>query len=200
MAGGADQPGGINSGGGGRGFQFHHTGEEYLMLTTRLSESALIPPYASHYIGAGGICLNDNNDLLVVRERYGFAGRAPQLKLPGALYVRGNTWRRRWSGKSSKKPGCRRSSTPWCAFATGTATGMASQTFTSYAGCGHSVQKSRCRKTKSRNACGSRVEEFLSAESIGDFTKSIVLAGLQSPGMVTVDTPGFPRTRPGSFS
>ena len=65
------------------GFQFHHTGEEYLMLTTRLSESALIPPYASHYIGAGGICLNDNNDLLVVRERYGFAGRAPQLKLPG---------------------------------------------------------------------------------------------------------------------
>ena len=36
------------------GFVFHHTGEDYLMLTYQLVEEAFIPPFATHYIGAGG--------------------------------------------------------------------------------------------------------------------------------------------------
>ena len=37
----------------GHGFEYHHSGENYLMLTKRLIENAFIPPYASHYIGRG---------------------------------------------------------------------------------------------------------------------------------------------------
>ena len=65
------------------GFSYHHAGEDYLLLTLPLREGSHIPPYASHYIGAGGVVLDDNNELLVVREKYGFGDRPPTLKLPG---------------------------------------------------------------------------------------------------------------------
>lgn len=64
------------------GFGFHHSEEQYLMLTHRLVEGAYIPPYASHYIGAGGVVLNDRRELLVVCEKYRRTGR-PYYKLPG---------------------------------------------------------------------------------------------------------------------
>ena len=35
------------------GFSFHHSGTDYLLLTKRLEPNALIPEYATHYIGAG---------------------------------------------------------------------------------------------------------------------------------------------------
>ena len=44
------------------GFEFHHSGADYLMLTRRLIPDAHIPPYASHYIGAGGVVLRKNRD------------------------------------------------------------------------------------------------------------------------------------------
>jgi len=70
------------------GFTFHHSGDDYLMLTHRLVEDATIPPFATHFIGAGGVVINDEQELLVVRERYGFGGRPPALKLPGGALLR----------------------------------------------------------------------------------------------------------------
>tara|TARA_A100001037_G_scaffold36641_1_gene28381 strand:- start:1057 stop:1827 length:771 start_codon:yes stop_codon:yes gene_type:complete len=66
------------------GFSFHHSGTDYLMLTLRLEQGAFIPPYASHYIGAGGVVLNDAQELLVVSEKYHRqSGGPPRYKLPG---------------------------------------------------------------------------------------------------------------------
>ena len=50
-------------------FTFHHSGSDYLMLTLSLVNEAFIPPYATHYIGAGGVVLNDRRELLVVWEK-----------------------------------------------------------------------------------------------------------------------------------
>ena len=70
------------------GFSFHHSGDDYLMMTHRLVENATVPPYASHYIGAGGVVLNGDNELLVVHEKRGGPNRARSYKLPGgALYT-----------------------------------------------------------------------------------------------------------------
>ena len=66
-----------------QGFIFHHSSEDYLMLTTILQEGAWLPNFATHYIGIGGVVLTPERELLVVREIYGVAGRAPTLKLPG---------------------------------------------------------------------------------------------------------------------
>lgn len=65
------------------GFVFHHSSDDYLMLTCRLVEDAFIPVHATHYIGAGGVVLNDKQELLVVCEKYRGAGRPPYYKLPG---------------------------------------------------------------------------------------------------------------------
>jgi len=71
------------------GFGFHHSGEDYLMLTRRLVGGAFIPPYASHYVGAGGVVLNERNELLVVWERtHRHRGRR-YYKLPGGALHQG---------------------------------------------------------------------------------------------------------------
>jgi ADP-ribose pyrophosphatase YjhB (NUDIX family) len=65
------------------GFNFHHTSEQSLMLVYRLKSKAFIPPFASHYIGIGGVAINSNSEILVVREKYVRKGQINQLKLPG---------------------------------------------------------------------------------------------------------------------
>ena len=72
------------------GFSFHHSREDYLMLTLRLEEGAFIPAYASHYIGAGGVVLNDEKELLVVSEKYHrMNNQPPRYKLPGGALHEG---------------------------------------------------------------------------------------------------------------
>jgi 8-oxo-dGTP pyrophosphatase MutT (NUDIX family) len=65
------------------GFVFHHSTQDYLMLTYRLAAGAFIPPYATHYIGAGGVVLNGQGELLVVTEKFLRGDRPHYYKLPG---------------------------------------------------------------------------------------------------------------------
>ncbi len=65
------------------GFVFHHSTTEHLMLTKQLVKDAFVPLYATHYIGAGGVVMNDKEELLVVCERFRGGGRPPYYKLPG---------------------------------------------------------------------------------------------------------------------
>jgi 8-oxo-dGTP diphosphatase len=71
------------------GFVFHHSGQDYLMLTYRLEEGAFIPPYATHYIGAGGVVLNDRGELLVVWEKAHRQTGRRYYKLPGGALHQG---------------------------------------------------------------------------------------------------------------
>jgi len=71
------------------GFAFHHSGENYLMMTHRLVPGAFIPPYASHYIGAGGVVLNGRGELLVVWERTHRHHGRKYYKLPGGALHQG---------------------------------------------------------------------------------------------------------------
>jgi 8-oxo-dGTP pyrophosphatase MutT (NUDIX family) len=65
------------------GFSFHHTGDDYLTLTYRIQPEALVPYYATHFIGAGGVVINDRQELLVVVERHRHDLSRPYYKLPG---------------------------------------------------------------------------------------------------------------------
>ena len=72
------------------GFVFHHSGAGYLMLTLQLQEGAFVPAYASHYIGAGGVVLNEDQELLVVSEKHHRSdGSPPRYKLPGGQLIAG---------------------------------------------------------------------------------------------------------------
>ncbi|MDR1932157.1 MAG: NUDIX domain-containing protein [Spirochaetales bacterium] len=70
------------------GFVFHHAQEDVLQMTLTLIPGSFIPPYATHYVGAGGVVLRGDGQLLVVSERYKqFPGR--RLKLPGGALQTG---------------------------------------------------------------------------------------------------------------
>lgn len=72
------------------GFTYHHSGETYVMMTLRLEEAAFIPAHASHYIGAGGVVLSEDQELLVVSEKYQRQQPGPpRYKLPGGALHEG---------------------------------------------------------------------------------------------------------------
>ena len=73
-----------------QGFVFHHSCNDYLMLTCCLEQDAFVPAYASHYIGAGGVTLNSRQELLVVSEKHHRSdGSPPRYKLPGGALFEG---------------------------------------------------------------------------------------------------------------
>lgn len=71
-----------------RGFVYHHAEPEYLHMTLSLVPGSFIPPYASHYIGAGGVVLDSEDRLLVVSERYHVRAKR-HYKLPGGALEHG---------------------------------------------------------------------------------------------------------------
>ena len=62
------------------GFIYHHADQYGAVLTLKLKQDAFIPGYATHYIGAGGVVLDQNNRLLVIQEKY---HNKKHYKLPG---------------------------------------------------------------------------------------------------------------------
>jgi 8-oxo-dGTP pyrophosphatase MutT (NUDIX family) len=73
----------------GMGFFFHHSSDSYLMTVLRLQPTAFIPPYATHYVGIGGVVLNARRELLVVVEKYHRMSRPGFYKLPGGALTQG---------------------------------------------------------------------------------------------------------------
>ncbi len=71
------------------GFAFHHANEQYALLTHQLVHGAYVPPFASHYIGAGGVVISDTEEILLVSERHRRRGRGPAYKLPGGALLPG---------------------------------------------------------------------------------------------------------------
>jgi len=71
------------------GFTFHHTGQDYLMLVRQIESGAFVPPYASHYVGAGGVVIDDRDELLVVWEKTHRHNARRYYKLPGGALRQG---------------------------------------------------------------------------------------------------------------
>ena len=62
-----------------RGFIFHSCDEDYILIVKRLSSNSIIPTAANHTIGVGAVVINNNDELLVIKERVSKLG----YKLPG---------------------------------------------------------------------------------------------------------------------
>jgi 8-oxo-dGTP pyrophosphatase MutT (NUDIX family) len=62
------------------GFTYHHADEKGIQLLFRFKPDAHIPGYATHFIGAGGVVVDDRSRLLVIQERF---HTRKHYKLPG---------------------------------------------------------------------------------------------------------------------
>ncbi len=173
------------------GFVYHHSGEGYLLLTCALVENAYVPPFATHYLGAGGVVLNENNELLVVRERHGFGGRPPTLKLPGGALHPGEHLAAAVVREVLEETG----------IDTVFETLVCFRHWHGYR-YGKSDIYFVCRlkplniqitmQTEEIQEClWMPVDEFLNSESVSEFNKWIVKAGLRPSGMVLTSVAGY---------
>ncbi|GLT49136.1 hypothetical protein SLA2020_227140 [Shorea laevis] len=65
------------------GFEYHHAERGYVMLTYWLPEGpCMLPANASHQVGVGGFVINDNNEVLVVQEKYCAPASVGLWKIP----------------------------------------------------------------------------------------------------------------------
>jgi 8-oxo-dGTP diphosphatase len=62
-----------------RGFFFHSCDEDYILVVKRINQNAIVPTAANHTLGVGAVVINDNNEILVIKEKISNIG----YKLPG---------------------------------------------------------------------------------------------------------------------
>lgn len=75
-----------------QGFNFHHVsprGPSALILTKRLIEGAMIPDFAHHTIGVGGIVLNAHREVLSIVEWFDLDEHPERFKFPGGSVDKG---------------------------------------------------------------------------------------------------------------
>lgn len=174
------------------GFSYHHAAENYLLLTCRLVEGAHIPPFASHYIGAGGVVLTEDNHLLVVREKYGFGGRAPTLKLPGGALRAGEHLADAVVREVLEETGVQTSFKSVVCFRHwhGYRYGKSDIYFVCLL---KPLSTDITMQEEEIQEClWMPVQEFLGSDVVAGFNKWIVEAGLKQPGMVVTSVDGFP--------
>ena len=181
------------------GFIFHHSGDDYLMMIHRIVPDTYLPPYATHYIGAGGVVLNEARELLVVREKYGFRGRPAQLKLPGGALLQGEHLVDALEREILEETGIRAEFEALVCF----------RHWHQYR-YGKSDIYFVCRLTPLSSEIVMQAEEiaeclwlpvaeFLGSDDIGTFNKSIVQAALDSPGISPTYIDGFIDRQQGEF-
>ncbi|KAJ4712685.1 Nudix hydrolase [Melia azedarach] len=70
------------------GFQYHHAEPGYVMLTYWIPDApSLLPGNATHHVGVGGFVINENDEVLVVQEKYCNPAFAGLWKLPTGFIV-----------------------------------------------------------------------------------------------------------------
>ncbi|MDA1127390.1 MAG: NUDIX domain-containing protein [Chloroflexi bacterium] len=174
-----------------RGFDFHHTGDDYILLTRRLVERAQIPPFATHYIGIGGVVLTPEKDLLVVKERFSVGGREPTLKLPGGALQAGEHLGQAVEREVLEETGvkavfesiaCFRQ---WHGYRYG-------KSDIYFVGKLSPLSKEITMQADEIQEClWMPVDEFIESEAISNFNKQIVRAALESDGVIQSFIEGF---------
>jgi len=174
-----------------RGFDFHHTGDDYILLTCLLVAGSHIPPFATHYIGIGGVVLTPDNDLLVVREKYGVGGREPTLKLPGGALLAGEHLGQAVEREVLEETGVKAVFESIACFRQwhGYRYGKSDIYFVAKL---RPLSKEITMQAAEIQEClWMPVDEFIGSESISNFNKQIVRAALESDGIVQSFIEGF---------
>ena len=172
------------------GFSFHHSGETYLMLTRPLVEDAFIPGFATHYIGAGGVIISKDDEILVVCEKHRGSSR-PYYKLPGGALHPGEHLAEAVVREILEETGVR-------------TTFEAMVCFRHWHGYRHDKSDIYfvCRlkpltydivlqPEEIEECLWMPVEEYLSSDYVHTFNRQIVRAALASPGVVLSDVEGY---------
>jgi 8-oxo-dGTP pyrophosphatase MutT (NUDIX family) len=172
-------------------FTFHHSEEDYLMLTRRLVAETYIPPYATHYTGAGGVCINSRNELLVVSERYRRNSGNPSYKLPGGAVAQGEHLADCVIREVFEETGVKAEFVSLVCFRHwhGYRYGKSDIYFVCHLK--PLSEDITVQEDEIAEALWMPVDEYLEAEGVSTFNKEIVKAALNSPGVTPTEIDGY---------
>ena len=173
------------------GFTFHHSTESYLMLTRRLEENAFIPPYATHYVGAGGVVLRRNRDLLVVCERHRNPGQPPFYKLPGGALQPGEHLAHAVMREVLEETGIKTEFEGLVCFRHWHGYRYGKSDIYFVCRLRPLSDEITMQEDEIEECIWMPVDDFLASPDISVFNKSIVRAALESPGIAPTNIPGF---------
>lgn len=185
----------------GHGFLFHHTGEtqtgervpgaDYLMLTLQLEENAYVPPFATHYIGAGGVVMTPERELLVVSEKFRRDTSRPYFKLPGGALMQGEHLAEGVVREVFEETGVRAKFEAVVCFRQwhGYRYGKSDIYFV----CRLSALSRELSRdeTEIDDVRWMSVDEYMESEFVSEYNRSIVRAALESPGFSTTHIDGY---------
>jgi len=174
------------------GFAFHHSGEDYLMLTLRLVEEAFIPGHASHYIGAGGVVLTEERELLVVSEKYHRTGnQLPRYKLPGGALRPGEHLVEGVIREVREETGVEAEFRALVCFRHWHGYRYGKSDIYFICRLRPLSREITVQEEEIAECQWMRVEEYLGAENVSSFNKQVVQAAMTSPGVVPVEAEGY---------
>ena len=173
------------------GFTYHHAEEGYVLLTRRLAEGAFIPPYATHYVGVGGVVLNDARELLVVSERYRGRSRGPSYKLPGGALHPGEHIAAAAIREVREETGVRTRLEALVCFRHWHGYRFGKSDIYFVCRLSPLSQDISMQVEEIEECLWMPVEEYLSSEDVSTFNKTIVQAALHSPGIVSTSVEGY---------
>lgn len=173
------------------GFENHHCDKDFIMVTKRLQQDAIIPPYAKHTIGIGGLVINEQHEILTIRELAHIKSHPHNWKFPGGMLD------------------------PYEHMQEGVVREVAEETgvkteFQSFIGFRHHHQGqfstsniyAVCRlkpltfditiqESEIADARWFPINEYLADEKIGQYNKFILRSALQKQGLKSVKLPGY---------
>jgi ADP-ribose pyrophosphatase YjhB (NUDIX family) len=172
-------------------FTFHHSEEDYLMLTRQLVPDAFIPPYATHYTGAGGVCINDRNELLVVSERFRRNRKSPSYKLPGGALTQGEHLADCVTREVFEETGVEAEFVSLVCFRHWHGYRYGKSDIYFVCKLKPLSEELTIQEDEIAEALWMPVEEYLEAEGVSVFNKEIVKAAIESPGVSPMDIEGY---------
>ena len=173
------------------GFSFHHSSENYLMLTNRLAEDSVVPPHASHYIGAGGVVLNDDKELLVVHERRGRSGGPRSYKLPGGALHQGENLADGVVREVLEETGVRTRFEAVVCFRNLHAYRFGKSDIYFVCRLAPVSRQIHIQDEEIEECLWMPLDQYLSADNVSPFNKQIVRAAMESPGLTPTSIDGY---------
>ncbi len=174
------------------GFRYHHAAEDYAMMTLQIEAGAYIPPHATHYIGAGGVVLSEDRHLLVVSERHQIRPRrGPSYKLPGGALFQSEHLADGVMREVLEETGVRTKFEALVCFRHwhGYRYGKSDIYFVCrLSPLSHEITM---QEEELEAALWMPVDEYLNADTVHVFNKTIVTAALESPGLAPEFIEGY---------
>ena len=173
------------------GFTFHHSTKRSLTLLYTLDPDALVPSFATHFIGAGGVVLNDREELLVVSELHRRDNSRPYYKLPGGALHPGEHLISAVVREVHEETGVRAAFDALVCFRHWH--GYRWDKSDIYFICRLSAISDQIsiQASEIEEAKWMPVEEYLASEYVSSFNKRVVRAALDSPGISPEEIDGY---------